>query len=101
MTLWGLLSAPFRRGPRQPLAARQPHRAQTAAVPLGMEATDLDLIAQTQRRNDALERVIKAPAIAGLNGWTGAASTDVAPLPDDETYAAHYHRAYQRKETSK
>ena len=100
--LLSLLSAPFRRGPRRPLAARQPGRAETVQVrdvPLGMEATNLDLIDQVNRRNDALER---ANTIAGQRNSKGsfaaAASTRVDPMPDDETYAARYHRAYIQKD---
>lgn len=97
-----LLTAPFRRGPRRPFAARQPGRAemgQVRDVPLGMEATDLDLVDQVNRRNDALEKV---NTIAGQRRTKGsfvaAASTHVAPMPEDETYAARYHRAYIEKE---
>ncbi|WP_299730990.1 hypothetical protein [uncultured Tateyamaria sp.] len=102
MSLLSLLSAPFRRGPRRPLAARQPGRdemGQIRDVPLGMEATDLDLVDQVNRRNDALERT---STVAGQKRQTGsfaaAASTRVAPMPEDETYAARYHRAYIEKD---
>jgi len=100
--LWSLLSAPFRRGPRRPLATRQPGRDemdQVRRVPLGMEATNLDLVDQVNRRNDALER---ASTLVGqkhsTGSFTAAASTRVAPMPDDETYAARYHRAYIEKD---
>lgn len=102
MRILSLLSAPFRRGPRRPLAARQPGRdemGQTRNVPLGMEATNLDLVDQVNRRNDALER---ASTVAGQKRRTGsfaaAASTRIEPMPDDETYAARYHRAYIEKD---
>ena len=100
--LLSFLATPFRRGARRPLAARQPGRAemgQVRDVPLGMEATNLDLIDQVNRRNDALERV---NTIAGQRSTKGsfaaAASTRIVPMPEDETYAARYHRAYIEKD---
>ncbi|WP_299296428.1 hypothetical protein [uncultured Tateyamaria sp.] len=97
-----ILSAPFRRGPRRPLAARRPDRqtmGQEHAVPLGMEATDLALVDRVNRKNDALERVTlprngQDRTLSGLSG----ASTLIDPMPEDETYAARYHRAYNKKE---
>jgi len=102
MGLFSLLSAPFRRGPRRPMATRQPGRdemGQVRDVPLGMEATNLDLVDQVNRRNDALERT---NTVAGQKRRTGsfaaAASTRVDAMPEDETYAARYHRAYNQKD---
>lgn len=100
--LWRILSAPFRRAPRRPLAARRPGRdemGQTRAVPLGMEATDLALIDRVARRNDALERTHMVAGTKDKTSFAAAASTHVAPLPEDETYAARFHRAYIKKET--
>lgn len=101
-TLWSLLSAPFRRGPRRPLATRQPGRSemqQDSDVPLGMEATNLDLVGRVNRRNDALERAMTLPQSRRFGGsFTAGASTRIAPMPDDETYAAQYHRAYIKKD---
>jgi len=100
--VWQIITYPFRRQPPRPLAERRPARdemGQNRTVPLGMEATDLTMIDRVNRRNDALERV------AGLQGRKGAfgsflagASTQVDPMPEDETYAARYHRAYIKKE---
>lgn len=101
--LLSLLATPFRSGPRRPLAMRQPGREemkQQRDVPLGMEATDLDLIARVNRTNDALERVTALPRrTKGEGQHTAGASIRVTPMPDDETYAAHYHRAYTQKDT--
>ncbi|MEL6452954.1 MAG: hypothetical protein AAFQ19_17000 [Pseudomonadota bacterium] len=102
MGLWASLSYPFRRRPRRPLADRRPGRAdlgQERATPLGMEATDLSLIDRVSRQNDALERT----ALVGRPGQGGsfaaAASTKIDPMPEDETYAARYHRAYIKKDS--
>ena len=100
--LWQILTYPFRRQ-RGPLAARRPGReemGQTADVPLGMEATDLSLVDKVTRRNDALERthVISTQRTGSGQPFFRAASTRIEPMPEDETYAARYHRAYIRKE---
>lgn len=86
-------------GRYRPLTSRQPERRDTSHVPLGMEATDLDHIRATMRRNESLER--------GNTNWTsrkggflaGAADTDVAPLSDDETYAARFHAAFHNEKS--
>ncbi|MEL6807700.1 MAG: hypothetical protein AAFO97_07955 [Pseudomonadota bacterium] len=103
MNAWlSFLATPFRRGARRPLSARQPGRAemgQVRDVPLGMEATNLDLIDQVNRRNDALERVNTIAGQRRARGsFAAAASTHIDPMPDDETYAARYHRAYIQKD---
>lgn len=95
MTLWERLTYPFRTAPRRPLAQRRPHAERdTRDVPLGMEATDLKAVSAVNRRNDALERVF-----GGIR--PGARAQDraahVEHMPDDETYAARYHRAFQQK----
>ena len=100
MRLWRILSTPFRRAARQPLAARRPSRGemgQTGAVPLGFEATDLSLVNAVSRRNDALER---SNLVRQEDGHAGIAqaSTHVEAMPEDETYAARYHRAFQKKD---
>lgn len=87
------------KGMYRPLAQRQPERPDTRTVPLGMEELDLDHIRATTRRNESLER--------GNTNWTsrkggflaGSADTDVAPLSDDETYAARYHAAFLKAKT--
>jgi hypothetical protein len=88
-----------RYGPRRytPLASLQPARDprhDTDSIPLGFEATDLDLIERTQRQNMALDRV------------TGRKNSDprgrgseafVKPMKDDEHYARRYHAAWNPK----
>ncbi len=61
-----------------------------------MEATNLDLIDKVSRRNDALERVNQVRTDSPGH-WTAAASTDVKPMPEDETYATRYHRVFKEK----
>lgn len=99
MRLWEAISYPFRRGPRRPLASRQPAREAQSEIPLGMEAIDMDLIKSVNRRNAALERVntFFAPK-RNTGSHLERAETRVTPLPDDETYAAHFHRAYMKKD---
>ena len=81
------------RGTFRPLSSRQPARRVSTEKPLGMEATDLDAVNATSRRNESLER-------SQLN-WTrsgllpgGSADTDILPLSDDETYAKRFHTAF-------
>jgi len=94
MSLWQSLLTPFLRQPRRPLSQRQPSvRISTGTVPLGMEATDLELIQKVGRKNDALERTTGHSA--GL--FFRSAATDIDPMPDDETYAARFHRAFKKK----
>lgn len=92
MSLWRRLTAPFRAGPRRPLSTRQP-QISDQEVPLGMEATDLDLVNKVNRRNQSLERSNAT--------WKGsfAEATDraVKKLKDDETYAKEYHRLYSKE----
>ena len=95
-----LLSYPFRRQPRRPLAARRPERAefgQDRKVPLGMEATDLDLVERVSRKNDTLERA----NMARPGDHAAQSNLHVAAMPEDETYAARFHRAFQQKGASK
>ena len=101
MGLFALIRTALVRGPRRPLAARRPDRGemgQVRDVPLGMEATDLGLIDKVNSRNDALERValIRSRG-ARVSGLTGRTSTQVDAMPEDETYAARFHRAFQKK----
>ncbi|MEL7261290.1 MAG: hypothetical protein AAGK69_07930 [Pseudomonadota bacterium] len=100
MGLWRILSAPFRRRPRGPLSARRPSRAemgQVRDVPLGMEALDLRVVDRAARMNDTAERL---PTIAGRDGFFARSSTHVDAMPEDETYAARYHRAFRQKGSS-
>lgn len=99
--LWQTLTYPFRRGPRRPLAARRPERdemGQQMEIPLGMEATDLKLIDRVARQNDALERthVMKN---RGTGMFFARQATQIDPMPEDETYAARFHRAYNKKDS--
>jgi len=100
MRIWSLLASPFRRARRVPLAQRRPARA-VRDVPLGMEALDLDAVAAVNRRNNALERVSGGDIGRGARGHWSAPGQTARPaldLPDDETYAARYHRAFQHKD---
>lgn len=81
------------RSTHRPLASRQPERRDTA-VPLGMEATDLESVARTTRRNESLER--GQTNWLNKSGFFGRTDTNPAPLADDETYAARYQAAFQK-----
>ena len=99
MSLWEKLTYPFRLGPRRPLASLRPERdASLSEVPLGMEATDLEAVARVNRRNDALDRTNgHGSGLRRFGTHTRNSATHVAPMPEDETYAARYHRAFQKK----
>ena len=95
MSIWAFLTYPFRSAPRRPLAARQPAQEQPdTPLPLGMEATDLSSVSAVNRRNDSLER-----SFGGIRPGTFAQdkAAHVAAMPNDETYAARYYRAFQKK----
>ncbi|MBY5932916.1 hypothetical protein KUV51_07905 [Tateyamaria omphalii] len=101
MGLFSLIQRAFTREARRPLAARRPGRdemGQDRSVPLGMEATDMALVDRVNRKNDALER---ANTVRTSNSkhdtYTAHASTHVSAMPEDETYAARFHRAFQKK----
>jgi hypothetical protein len=101
MRLASWLTYPFRRGPRRPLSYRQPERPDTRDVPLGLEAVDMSIVESVNRRNASLERVNTFFAPKGRKGsYLEHAETRVSALPDDETYAARYHRAYNQKKGS-
>lgn len=59
----------------------------------------MSVIDAVNRRNASLERVsnLFAPR-RRIGSFLESAETHVTPLPDDETYAARYHRAYNQKE---
>ncbi len=98
MTLWGWLTYPFKSGPRRPLASRQPQQRHTEETPLGLEAVDMSVVQAANRRNASLERVNTFFAPKGRVGsFLEHAETSVDALPDDETYAARFHRAYNKK----
>ena len=77
----------------RPLASRQPER-QVREVPLGMEGLDLDSVSRTNRRNESLER--GQTNWLNKSGFFGRSDTEIAPLADDETYAARYYDAFQK-----
>ena len=93
----GLVQYRAQRSTYRTLAGRQPPR-RVRDVPLGMEATDLDAVSRTNRRNESLER--------GQTNWLsakgvfGRADADVPPLADDETYAARYHDAFHTSQSN-
>jgi len=104
---WGALAliaaicmAQYRASTRRfrPLSSRQPDRRSPREVPLGLEAIDMAEIDRTNRRNESLERA--------HTNWTkrsaaAAASTDVPPMPDDETYATRFHTAFIKDKKDK
>lgn len=96
MSFWNKLSYLFRPGPRRPLAMRQP-KLEEREVPLGMEATDLNVVEATIRQNQALDR---SSTIFGRNkgSFAEAADRTVREFKDDETYAAEYHRTFGKKD---
>ena len=63
-------------------------------VPRGMEGLDLRVVDRAARLNDTAERL---PTIAGRDGFFARSSTHVDAMPEDETYAARYARAFQKK----
>ena len=98
MRLWHWITYPFRSGPRRPLSTRQPPREAPGKTPLGLEAVDMGMIESVNRRNASLERVNTFFTPNRKYGsFAERAETRIAPLPDDETYAAHYYRAYTKK----
>lgn len=102
MALLDWLTYPFRRGPRRPLAERRPERGemgQEPERPLGMEATDLRLVDEVSRRNDALERT-NMMRTGGRMPLASASSLHIKAMPEDETYAQRFHEAFQKKRKS-
>jgi hypothetical protein len=98
MQFWHWITYPFRSGPRRPLAMRQPKLDAPEKTPLGLEAVDMGLIESVNRRNAALERVNTFVAPNRKYGsFAERAETRITPLPDDETYAERYYRAYSQK----
>ncbi|KNG92998.1 hypothetical protein [Pseudaestuariivita atlantica] len=95
-SLLDLLTRPFRRSSRRPLSYRQPQMGRDAEVPLGMEALDMTEVDRVNRRNDALERVTLAGKNRFGRSFTQNAASRIDPMPDDETYAAEYHRRFNR-----
>lgn len=94
-----LLTAPFTRGPRRPLSQRRPEAQggrRERDVPLGFEAIDMDVVDEATRRNEAAERSSRMFS-RGLHSHIERARTRIAPMPEDETYAARFHRAFQTK----
>ena len=99
MALLSWLLYPFQREPRRPLAQRRPDRremGQDVETPLGLEATDMALVNRINQRNDALERASANYARDGRPVF-GRPSTHVEAMPEDETYAARFARAFQKK----
>lgn len=82
------------RGTYRSLSSRQPARHQYEKPPLGMEATDLDLVARTTRRNETYERANVTWTRQNGAKHTAAAETDIEPGPDDHTYAKWFHRSF-------
>lgn len=84
-------------GHYRPLSQRQPQRrSRDAKPPLGTEALDLSGVNSVLRRNESLERGQTNWTHKGFGPLLASATTDVAPLADDETYAARYHAAFHK-----
>ena len=82
----------FGRGKSRPLAARFA-AARPNARAIGTEAIDIDAFKGDMKRNAALgERPVTE--IWDRDGL----QTHVAPVKDDETYAARFHAAHGRKD---
>ncbi|MEM6889452.1 MAG: hypothetical protein AAF636_15090 [Pseudomonadota bacterium] len=99
MRFWKIISFPFRRGPRRPLSAYQPQVPEPReTVALGLEAIDMQLVKNVQKRNFALERVsaFRVPSRRRIS-FLENVDAEVSPLADDETYAARYHSAFIEK----
>lgn len=98
MNLWHLISYPFRRDRRRPLSQRQPGRDTQSETPLGFEAIDMSVVDAVNRRNSSLERASTFfTSHRRYGSFAEKAETHIAPLTDDETYAARYHSAYNQK----
>ena len=67
-------------------------------MPLGMEGLDLSVIDRAARRNDTAERL---PTLLGHKGFFARSGTHVDAMPEDETYAARYHRVFKKKGNTK
>lgn len=97
----GIALAQYRAASRHyvPLSRRQPARPHTdAQVPLGHEALDMSGVLRTQRLHQGLERTTSL--YRGM-GSAGKGIDLIDPqglsLPDDETYSARYHAAFQTR----
>ena len=89
----------LRRGKKHPLAPRFARPAQR--VDLGTEATDTAAFDAAIRRNGPLGKMPQHPFNWRNSGGAGLMH-EVAPLPEDESYAARFHTAFGKdKETMK
>lgn len=82
-----------RAGTYRSLSSRQPER-RSDETPLGYEGLNMAEVDRTNRRNESLERGHTNWTRSGFGGASRATETDVAPLADDETYAARFHAAF-------
>ena len=64
-----------------------------------MEEIDMDLVDKVARRNDALEKT-NTQYDKNRGFFMAHRNTYVAPMPEDESYAARFHRAYKKKGNS-
>ncbi|MEM9968359.1 MAG: hypothetical protein AAF755_09685 [Pseudomonadota bacterium] len=79
------------------LAGRQPER-RSGETPLGMEATDMDLVNRVARQNESLERAHTNWTTRKSGFLTQGVDTNIDGWDDDETYAARYHAAFHKKQ---
>ena len=58
----------------------------------------MHIVNEAHKRNASLERVSNLfSQNRRFGSFTETADLDITPMDDDETYAARYHRAYNRK----
>jgi hypothetical protein len=91
------MQARTRSGTYTPIASRMP-RPDRQSVPLGMEATDIDLVNRTTRRNESLERANTSLINKEKTSRLNASDLHIEPWADDETYAKRFHSVFQRKD---
>lgn len=90
----------LRRGKKRPLAHRFA-RPRAVRVTLGAEATDTAAFDAAMRRNGPMGKMPPHPFDWRNSGGDGLMH-EVAPLPEDESYAARFHAAFGKdKETMK
>lgn len=95
----GIAIAQYRAATRShvPLSRRQPaQNGSRRTVPLGHEELDMEEVLRTQRLHQGLERAPRLWLGSGRDG-PDFISPHGLSLPDDETYSARYHAAFQTK----
>ena len=91
------LEAYLRAGKRRPLSRIGSDGMPLKPVPLGHEAIDHAAFNKAVAANAAL--AAKTSAGGKRHSYTAVHSQAPVPVPDDETYAARFHRAFGKTET--